>query len=97
MNGSLDFWSQPAGAASWNQEEAAPAGQQNPFYSPALAWTGSSAVVTATDGHGDLHAFTQAADRHRALPQQLTANSFGTFGLFGAFSHSFLRIRPACA
>jgi len=62
-NGNLNFWWQPAGSTGWpapQQVAGAPAGGVS-YLNPAIAWTGSSVVITAADTNGNLYYWWQAA------------------------------------
>jgi len=60
-NGNLDYWItggswwQTAGSSTWHQEQVAAGEPGGPYSGAAIAWTGSSVVITSTDSNGNLN------------------------------------------
>ena len=62
-NGDVHYWWQQAGSGTWNHELVIPGGEvvYRPNQNPAIAWTGTSVVITAPDGDGNLDYWWQSA------------------------------------
>ena len=77
--GNLYYWWQQAGSGTWHRETvAASGGSAGVFYeNPAIAWTGTSVVITAPDSDGNLHYWWQAGRQRHLAPG---TGSHGTSG-----------------
>jgi hypothetical protein len=79
LGGNEDYWWQAAGTGTWNPQQVA-VGPNGPggtvsYSEPAIAWTGTAEVITATDSSGDLDYWWQAAGTAPWHQQQVAAES----------------------
>ncbi len=77
-HGTLHYWWQPAGSATWHPEQVATGLQAGtaPLPYPAIAWTGTSVVITATDTNGDIYYWWQQAGSGNWHQEQLFQGLF---------------------
>jgi len=77
-HGTLHYWWQPAGSATWHPEQVATGLQAGtaPLPYPAIAWTGTSVVITATDTNGDIFYWWQQAGSGNWHQEQLFQGLF---------------------
>jgi uncharacterized protein YccT (UPF0319 family) len=63
-SGNLKYWWQKADTTPWNPETVASAGPGGipVYFWPAIAWTGSSVVISAVDSSKNLDYWWQQAD-----------------------------------
>ncbi|MGB8910415.1 MAG: hypothetical protein WCC84_16855, partial [Candidatus Cybelea sp.] len=71
--GPLEYWWQPAGSSNWNPQTVATGN----FSDYAIAWTGSSMVIIATDVNGNLYYWWQEAGSDTWHAQTVASSNYG--------------------
>ena len=77
----LDYWWEVAGTRAWHEEQVATGVGYNGPARPSIGWTGSTAIITDTDAHGNLDYWYQDAGTRSWHQQQVApAGSLGNNG-----------------